>query len=168
MAKIALTHDVTVDWGQPLQPWDRYQPIRIGLSDERMLFGGLLRPGAVSVEAVEATGVRKAAAVGEVLAKRAGSKVHPKDGPPPRDVLVGVRIHRLVRAAVDAAVSPVVTLQVDPLHGDAPECRGLADRADHGPSVATDADLARAADIYAGESGYRASQRYPTRQGTDG
>ena len=29
-----------------------------------MLFGGLLPPGAVSVEAVEATGVRKAAAVG--------------------------------------------------------------------------------------------------------
>jgi hypothetical protein len=62
--EIELTHDVTLDWGQPLQPWDRYQPIRIGLSDERMLFGGLLPPGAVSVEAVEATGVRKAAAVG--------------------------------------------------------------------------------------------------------
>ncbi len=29
-----------------------------------MLFGGLLPPGAVSAEAVEATGVRKAAAVG--------------------------------------------------------------------------------------------------------
>jgi hypothetical protein len=29
-----------------------------------MLFGGLLPPGVVSVEAVEATGVRKAAAVG--------------------------------------------------------------------------------------------------------
>jgi hypothetical protein len=54
--EIALTHDVTVDWGQSLQPWDRYQPLRIGLSDERMLFGGLLPPGAVSVEAVEATG----------------------------------------------------------------------------------------------------------------
>jgi hypothetical protein len=62
--EIVLTHDVTLDWGQPLQPWDRYQPIRLGLSDERMLFGGLLPPGAVSVEAVEATGVRKAAAVG--------------------------------------------------------------------------------------------------------
>jgi len=62
--EIVLTHDVTLDWGQPLQPWDRYQPIRIGLSGERMLFGGLLPPGAVSVEAVEATGVRKAAAVG--------------------------------------------------------------------------------------------------------
>ncbi len=62
--EIVLTHDVTLDWGQPLQPWDRYQPIRIGLSDDRMLFGGLLPPGAVSVEAVEATGVRKAAAVG--------------------------------------------------------------------------------------------------------
>jgi hypothetical protein len=62
--EIVLAHDVTLDWGQPLQPWDRYQPIRIGLSDDRMLFGGLLPPGAVSVEAVEATGVRKAAAVG--------------------------------------------------------------------------------------------------------
>jgi hypothetical protein len=62
--EIVLTHDVTLDWGQPLQPHDRYQPIRIGLSDERMLFGGLLPPGAVSVEAVEATGVRKAATVG--------------------------------------------------------------------------------------------------------
>jgi hypothetical protein len=62
--EIALTHDVTLDWGQPLQPWDRYEPIRIGLSDDRMLFGGLLPPGAVSVEAVEATGVWKAAAVG--------------------------------------------------------------------------------------------------------
>lgn len=62
--EIVLTHDVTLDWGQPLQPWDRYQPIRIGLSDDRLLFGGLLPPGAVSVEAVEATGVRKAAAVG--------------------------------------------------------------------------------------------------------
>jgi hypothetical protein len=61
--EIVLTHDVTLDWGQPLQPWDRYQPIRIGLSDERMLFGGLLPPGAVSVEAVEVTGVRRAAAV---------------------------------------------------------------------------------------------------------
>jgi hypothetical protein len=62
--EIVLTHDVTLDWGQPLQPWDRYQPIRIGLSDERMLFGGLLPPGAVSVEAIAATGVCKAAAVG--------------------------------------------------------------------------------------------------------
>ena len=62
--EIVLTHDVTLDWGQPLQPWDRYQPICIGLSDQRMLFGGLLPPGAVSVEAVEATGVRKVAAVG--------------------------------------------------------------------------------------------------------
>ncbi len=62
--EVVLTHDVTLDWGQPLQPWDRYQPIRIGLSDDRMLFGGLLPPGAVSVEAVEATGVRNAAAVG--------------------------------------------------------------------------------------------------------
>jgi len=62
--EIVLTHDVTLDWGQPLQPHDPYQPIRIGLGDDRMLFGGLLPPGAVSVEAVEATGVRKAAAVG--------------------------------------------------------------------------------------------------------
>jgi hypothetical protein len=62
--EIALTHDVTLDGGQSPQPWDRYQPIRLGLSDERMLFGGLLPPGAVSVEAVEATGMRKAAAVG--------------------------------------------------------------------------------------------------------
>jgi hypothetical protein len=62
--EIVLTHDVTLDRGQPLQPHDFYQPIRIGLSDERMLFGGLLPPGAVSVEAVEATGVRKAAAIG--------------------------------------------------------------------------------------------------------
>jgi hypothetical protein len=63
--EIVLTHDVTDGRGQRLQPWDRYQPIRIGLSDERMLFGGLLPPGAVSVEAVEATGVRKLAAVGD-------------------------------------------------------------------------------------------------------
>ena len=49
-----LTHDVTLEWGQSLQPWDRYQPIRIGLSDERMLFGGLLTPGAVIVEAAGA------------------------------------------------------------------------------------------------------------------
>jgi hypothetical protein len=62
--EIVLAHDVTLDWGQPLQPWDGYQPIRIGLSDDRMLFGGLLPAGAVSVEAVEATGVRNAAAVG--------------------------------------------------------------------------------------------------------
>jgi hypothetical protein len=61
--EIVLTHDVSLDWGQPVQPWDRYQPIRIGLGDDRMLFGGLLPPGAVSVEAVEATGVRKDAAV---------------------------------------------------------------------------------------------------------
>ena len=63
--EVVLTHDVTSDWGQPLQPYDRYRPIRIGLSDGRMLFGGLLPPGAVSVETVEATGVRKAAAVGD-------------------------------------------------------------------------------------------------------
>jgi hypothetical protein len=62
--EIVLSHDVTLDWGQPLQPHDRYQPIRIGLSDERMLLGGLLPPGAVSVEAVQATGDRNAAAVG--------------------------------------------------------------------------------------------------------
>lgn len=62
--EIALTHDVTSDWGQPLQPWDRYQPLRVGLSGDRMLFGGLLPPGATSVEAVEETGVRKAAAIG--------------------------------------------------------------------------------------------------------
>jgi hypothetical protein len=62
--EIVLTHDVSLDHGQPLQPWDPYQPIRIGLTGERMLFGGLLPPGAVSVEAVEATGKRKVAAVG--------------------------------------------------------------------------------------------------------
>ena len=62
--EIELTHDVNEDRGQPLQPWDRYQPLRLGLDGDRMLFGGLLPPGAVSVEAVEATGVRKAAAVG--------------------------------------------------------------------------------------------------------
>jgi hypothetical protein len=62
--EIMLMHDVTLDRGQPLQPWDRYQPLRVGLGGERMLFGGLLPPGAVSVEAVEATGVRKAAVVG--------------------------------------------------------------------------------------------------------
>ncbi len=62
--EIVLTHDVTLDWGQPLQPHDKYQPIRIGSAMTRMLFGGLLPPGAVSVEAVEATGVPKAAAVG--------------------------------------------------------------------------------------------------------
>ncbi len=61
--EIELTHDITLDRGQCLQPWDRYQPLRVGLSDDRMLFGGLLPTGAVSVEAVEATGVRKAAAV---------------------------------------------------------------------------------------------------------
>ena len=61
--EIVLTHDVSSGWGQTLQPFDRYQPIRIGLGDERMLFGGLVPPGAVTVEAVEATGVRKAAAV---------------------------------------------------------------------------------------------------------
>ena len=61
--EIVLTHDVSLDRGQPLQPWDRYQPMRIGLSEQRMLFGGLLPPGAVSVEAVEATGIRKVAAV---------------------------------------------------------------------------------------------------------
>jgi hypothetical protein len=62
--EIALTHDVTLGRGQPLQPWDRYQPISLGLSDDRMLFGGLLPPGTASVEAVEATGERKGAGVG--------------------------------------------------------------------------------------------------------
>jgi hypothetical protein len=37
--EVALTHDVTLDRGQPLQPWDPYQPISLGLSDDRMLFG---------------------------------------------------------------------------------------------------------------------------------
>ncbi len=59
-----LTHDVMSERGQPLQPWDRFQTLRLGLSGDRMLFGGLLPDGAVSVEAVEATGVRKTAAVG--------------------------------------------------------------------------------------------------------
>jgi hypothetical protein len=60
--EIVLAYDVTLGTGQPLQPWDRYQPLAVALSGDRMLFGGLLPPGAVSVEAVEATGVRKAAA----------------------------------------------------------------------------------------------------------
>jgi hypothetical protein len=63
--EIALTHDVTLDEGQPLQPWDRYQPISLSLSDDRMLFGGLLPPGAVSAEAVQATGERTPAATGD-------------------------------------------------------------------------------------------------------
>jgi hypothetical protein len=63
--EIELTHDVTADWGQPLQPWDRYKPARLGLGDDRVLFGGLLPSGAVSVEAVEATGVRRPATVAE-------------------------------------------------------------------------------------------------------
>ncbi len=62
--EIELTHDGGEDRGQPPQRWDRYQPIGLGLGADRMLFGGLLPPGAVNVEAVEATGVRKAAAVG--------------------------------------------------------------------------------------------------------
>jgi hypothetical protein len=62
--EIALTHDVTQGGGQPVQPWDSYRPIRLGLGDDRTLFGGLLPPGAVSVEAVEATGELKAAVVG--------------------------------------------------------------------------------------------------------
>jgi hypothetical protein len=63
--EIALTHDVTLDGGQPLQPWDRYQPISLWLSDDRMLFGGLLPPGAVSAEAVQATGERTPAGIGD-------------------------------------------------------------------------------------------------------
>jgi hypothetical protein len=63
--EIELTHDVGLDRGQCLQPWDRYQPIRLGLSEGRMLFGGLLPPRTVSCEAVEATGVRKDVAVAE-------------------------------------------------------------------------------------------------------
>jgi hypothetical protein len=62
--EIALTHDVRIAHGQVLQPSDRYQPIRLGLRDDRMLVGGLLPPGAVSAEAVEATGVRTPAGVG--------------------------------------------------------------------------------------------------------
>ncbi len=62
--KIGLTSDVSHDGGQPVQPWDRYRPIRLGLSDDRMLVGGFLPPGAVSAEVVEATGVRRPAAVG--------------------------------------------------------------------------------------------------------
>jgi hypothetical protein len=63
--EIALTHDVRLSRGQRLAPWDRYQPIRLGLGDGRMLVGGLLPPGAVSAEGVEATGVRKSAGVGD-------------------------------------------------------------------------------------------------------
>ncbi len=62
--EIALTHDVTLARGQRLQPWDRYRSVRLGLRDDRMLVGGLLPPGAVSAEAVEATGIRKPAGVG--------------------------------------------------------------------------------------------------------
>ena len=62
--EIALTRDVTLDGGQPVQPWDRYMPIRLGLGDDRMLFGGLLPPGAVSAEAVQASGERTPAGVG--------------------------------------------------------------------------------------------------------
>ncbi len=61
---IALTHDVSQDGGQPVQPWDPYEPIRLWLGDDRMLSGGLLPPGAVSAEAVQATGMRTAAGVG--------------------------------------------------------------------------------------------------------
>ncbi len=62
---IELTHDVTLARGQPLQPWDHHQPLRLGLRDDRMLIGGLLPPGAVSAEAVEATGVRRPAVTGD-------------------------------------------------------------------------------------------------------
>lgn len=62
---IELTHDVTLSRGQPLVPWDRYRPIRLGLGDDLMLVGGLLPPGAVSAEAVQATGVRKLAGTGD-------------------------------------------------------------------------------------------------------
>jgi hypothetical protein len=63
-AEIALTHDVSLEAGQPVQPWDRYQPISVWLSDDRMLVGGLLPPGAVSAEAVQATGERTLAGIG--------------------------------------------------------------------------------------------------------
>lgn len=62
--EIALTHDVTLERGQLLQPRDNYKPLRVGLADGRMLFGGLLPPGAVSAEVVDATGERKTVAVG--------------------------------------------------------------------------------------------------------
>jgi hypothetical protein len=59
-----VTQDVSADHGQSLRADDVYHPVKTWLSDDRSVVGGLLPPGAVSVEVVDDRGERVAAGVG--------------------------------------------------------------------------------------------------------
>jgi hypothetical protein len=61
---IVVTHDVSDDRGQLLRASDRYQPVNTWLRGDRSLVGGLLPPGAVSVEVIDEQGKRVAGRVG--------------------------------------------------------------------------------------------------------
>jgi hypothetical protein len=58
-----VTDDVSEALGVPLRGEDYYQPVKAWLAGERCLVGGLLAPGAVSVEVVDDRGARVAARV---------------------------------------------------------------------------------------------------------
>src|SRR4051812_36401537 len=90
----------------------------------------------------------------EVLAERARPELDAELALPPRGVLARVRVDRLVRAAVDAAVGLVVAGEVHALDPHAVVDRRLADRALHGPAAAL-ADRLRAADVDGEQGGHR-------------
>jgi hypothetical protein len=63
-SEFELTRNVR-ERGQPVGYQDRYRPEQVWLDDDRSLVGGLLAPGAVSVEIVDDRGTRVAAVVGD-------------------------------------------------------------------------------------------------------
>ena len=60
---VVATDDVGVDGGCGFLPGDRFHPVKSSVDGERCVVGGLLPPGASSVEAVDDRGVRIPAAV---------------------------------------------------------------------------------------------------------
>jgi hypothetical protein len=82
----------------------------------------------------------------EVLAEHARPEVTGQPRRPPGGVLGGIRVDRLVGAAVDAPVGLVIAIDVHARDPDAAVHRRLADRAHDGPA-APHADLLGAADV---------------------
>jgi hypothetical protein len=103
--EIVVTEDVSDDRGQPLEGNDRYQPVNMWVHGDRSLVGGLLPPGAVSAEVIDARGARVAARLGgdayaavssspSIITSRLSAAATPPEPPSDARSLTTIQAHR--------------------------------------------------------------------------